>query len=77
MVFQVVQIDLLLLKVHRINGNYIYWLINLTNDGHSIKYDKNDIFGQDGQWVSNKIKHFVKLDKQKWHLTYLHNIQVG
>jgi len=71
MVFQVVQIDKLIIflfKVHRINGHYSYWLINLINDGHSVKYDRNDIFGQDGQWIFNKIKHFFKLDKQKWNL---------
>jgi hypothetical protein len=42
--------------------------------GHIVKSNKNDIFGQNGQWVFSQIKHFVKLNKKNnstYLLTYL------
>jgi len=47
--------------------DYSIWLVMThlitCQMGHPIKLNKNDVFGPDGQWVFNQLKHLIKLNK--------------
>ncbi len=58
-------------------GQKMIFLVKIANRFSSngivgqVEQIKENISSHDGWWVFSRIRHLLKLDKQKWHPTYL------